>query len=59
MSADIGSPLSSGRTAEIYDWDPQHVLKLFYEWIALESIQSESEIDSGKPFLRSGIGIVI
>ena len=42
MSRDLGNPISSGRTAEIYNWDQEHVLKLFYDWVALESIENEA-----------------
>jgi hypothetical protein len=28
MTADLGPPIASGRTAEIYDWDLDRVLKL-------------------------------
>ena len=42
MSTDLGTLLSSGRTAEIYAWDQDHVLKLFYDWVALESIENEA-----------------
>jgi uncharacterized protein (TIGR02172 family) len=44
MSTHLGNPISSGRTAEIYHWDPDHVLKLFYDWVALESIENEARI---------------
>jgi tRNA A-37 threonylcarbamoyl transferase component Bud32 len=44
MSADLGNPISSGRTAEIYSWDQDHVLKLFYDWVGLESIENEARI---------------
>lgn len=44
MSRDLGNPISSGRTAEIYDWDQEHVLKLFYDWVQLESIENEARI---------------
>ena len=44
MSRDLGNPFSSGRTAEIYHWDQEHVLKLFYGWVALESIENEAQI---------------
>lgn len=44
MSRDLGNPISSGRTAEIYHWDSDHVLKLFYAWVALESIENEARI---------------
>ena len=27
---DLGKPLASGRTAEVYDWKPGWVLKLFF-----------------------------
>ena len=29
---DLGKPLASGRTAEVYDWKPGWVLKLFFAW---------------------------
>lgn len=59
MSADLGTPISSGRTAEIYDWDQEHVLKLFYDWVALESIENEARIactiyKSGLPVAEVG-----
>ncbi len=44
MSRDLGNPISSGRTAEIYQWDQEHVLKLFYGWVALENIECEAQI---------------
>lgn len=44
MSRDLGNPISSGRTAEIYNWDQEHVLKLFYDWVALESIENEARL---------------
>jgi uncharacterized protein (TIGR02172 family) len=44
MSADLGTPISSGRTAEIYHWGQEHVLKLFYDWVELESIENEARI---------------
>ena len=44
MSRDLGNPISSGRTAEIYHWDQEHVLKLFYDWVALENIENEARI---------------
>jgi uncharacterized protein (TIGR02172 family) len=59
MSADLGTPISSGRTAEIYNWDQEHVLKLFYDWVALESIENEARIactiyESGLPAPEAG-----
>jgi uncharacterized protein (TIGR02172 family) len=44
MSRDLGTPISSGRTAEIYNWDQEHVLKLFYDWVVLECIENEARI---------------
>jgi hypothetical protein len=29
---ELGKPLASGRTAEVYDWKPGWVLKLFFAW---------------------------
>lgn len=59
MMSDLGTPISSGRTAEIYHWDPEHVLKLFYGWVALESIENEARIagtiyESGLPVPEEG-----
>jgi len=59
MSANLGTPISSGRTAEIYRWDQEHVLKLFYDWVALESIENEARIactiyESGLPVPEAG-----
>ena len=44
MSRDLGNPISAGRTAEIYNWDQDHVLKLFFAWVALENIENEARI---------------
>ena len=59
MSVDLGNPISSGRTAEIYNWDSDHVLKLFYGWVGLESIENEAQIsraiyESGLPVPEVG-----
>ncbi len=44
MLKDLGQPIAYGRTAEIYAWKPGQILKLFYNWCALESIQQESRL---------------
>jgi hypothetical protein len=44
MTRDFGNPISLGRTAEIYSWDREHVLKLFHGWVALDSIENEARI---------------
>lgn len=59
MNADLGIPISSGRTAEIYNWGQEHVLKLFYDWVALESIENEARnactiYESGLPVPEVG-----
>ena len=59
MSKDLGNSIASGRTAEIYLWDQEHVLKLFYDWVSLESIESEAQIsraihESGLPVPEVG-----
>ncbi|HEX5836768.1 MAG TPA: aminoglycoside phosphotransferase family protein [Anaerolineales bacterium] len=44
MSKNLGNPISSGRTAEIYNWDQEHVLKLFHSWVTLDSIENEARM---------------
>jgi aminoglycoside phosphotransferase (APT) family kinase protein len=36
--------IARGRTAEIYEWQPGWVLKLFYEWVDLESVEYEARL---------------
>ena len=59
MSKNLGNPISSGRTAEIYNWDQEHIIKLFHSWVALESIENEAWIagtvyKSGLPVPEAG-----
>ena len=59
MNRELGNPISSGRTSEIYAWDQEHVLKLFYNWVQLESIENERRIagavhESGLPVPEVG-----
>jgi uncharacterized protein (TIGR02172 family) len=59
MSRDLGNPIASGRTSEIYPWDQEHILKLFYDWVELESIENEARIsraiyESGLPVPEAG-----
>lgn len=42
MIKDLGQPIAYGRTAEIYAWKPGQILKLFYDWCMLESIEQEA-----------------
>ena len=37
-------PIAYGRTAEIYAWGEDQVLKLFYDWFSLEDIEYEARI---------------
>ncbi|NOH01079.1 MAG: phosphotransferase [Chloroflexi bacterium] len=37
-------PLARGRTADVFDWDEDHILKLFHNWFPLEDIQYELRI---------------
>ena len=59
MRGDFGNPIALCRTSEIYSWDQQHVLKLFYDWVGLESIENEARIsraicESGLPVPEVG-----
>ena len=59
MSKELGNPISAGRTAEIYSWDQDQVIKLFYDWVELESIENEARIsraiyESGLPVPEVG-----
>ena len=40
----LDKPIAHGRTADVYDWDDGHVLKLFHDWFPLEDIQYEWKI---------------
>ena len=36
--------LAHGRTADVYEWDSGHILKLFHTWFELENIEYEQRI---------------
>jgi uncharacterized protein (TIGR02172 family) len=40
----LDHPIARGRTAEVYNWDEGHILKLFYEWFDFEAIEYEMKI---------------
>lgn len=40
----LDKPIARGRTAEVYDWGEEHVLKLFYDWFDFEAIEYEMKI---------------
>jgi len=59
LSSNLGNPIALGRTSEIYSWDQEHVLKLFYDWVGFESIENEARIsravyESGLPVPEVG-----
>ncbi len=40
----LDHPLARGRTADVYKWDDDHVLKLFHHWFPLEDAEYELRI---------------
>ncbi len=44
MNRNLEQPLAVGRTAELYTWEENRVLKLFHNWFDLESIQFEQRM---------------
>ena len=40
----IGKFLAAGRTADIYEWEPGFVLKLFHTWMPIEDIEYEYQM---------------
>jgi Ser/Thr protein kinase RdoA (MazF antagonist) len=44
MENDLGTPIAYGRTAEIYAWGEEQVLKLCYDWVSLGAVQFEQRI---------------
>jgi uncharacterized protein (TIGR02172 family) len=38
------SPIAEGRTAEIYLWDDQHILKLYRDWCPADWVEYEAQI---------------
>jgi uncharacterized protein (TIGR02172 family) len=44
MTTEIGSLIASGRTADVYAWGTDQVLKLYHDWFELEDIQFERRI---------------
>jgi uncharacterized protein (TIGR02172 family) len=44
MDKNLGIPQAVGRTAEIFPWNHGEVLKLFFNWYAIEAIEYEAMI---------------
>ncbi|HSL29216.1 MAG TPA: aminoglycoside phosphotransferase family protein [Anaerolineales bacterium] len=42
----LDQPVARGRTADVYDWDDGHILKLFQSWFETEDIEYEHRIAS-------------
>ena len=40
----LDKPIAHGRTADVYDWDDGHILKLFHTWFELPNIEYEFRI---------------
>lgn len=40
----LGKPFAQGRTADVYDWDNKHILKLFHNWFELQNIEYEFKV---------------
>jgi len=40
----LDQPIARGRTADVYDWEEGHILKLFHNWFSLEDIEYERRI---------------
>lgn len=40
----LDKPIARGRTADVYDWDAGHILKLFHNWFPLRNVEYEWKI---------------
>ena len=45
MNVKLEDPIAYGRTAEIYKWQNEQVLKLFHDWFGMDAIQYEQRIN--------------
>jgi len=44
IKQNMEKPIARGRTAEVFTWSENQVLKLFFDWMPLSSVQGEYEI---------------
>lgn len=44
MEFSLNNPIAQGRTAEVYTWDAQHILKLYREWCPPDWVEYEAAI---------------
>ena len=42
--AHMGAPIARGRTAEVFAWKDGQVLKLFYDWVPLTWVETETKV---------------
>lgn len=54
MTVEIGQPIATGRTAEVYAWEEGRILKLYFDWFPLGGIEYEQStaravVESGVP----------
>jgi uncharacterized protein (TIGR02172 family) len=40
----LSAPIAEGRTAEVYDWDDGHILKLYHTWCPPHWIEQEARV---------------
>jgi uncharacterized protein (TIGR02172 family) len=40
----LDKPIAHGRTADVYHWDGEHILKLFHNWFELQNVEYEFRI---------------
>lgn len=40
----LTTPIAKGRTAELYDWDAEHVLKLYHTWCPPNWVEHEARV---------------
>ena len=44
MTLTPGTKIASGRTAEVFHWKENEVIKLFHEWVSSETVENEARI---------------
>ncbi len=59
MTTTLSTPIAQGRTAEVYVWDDNHVLKLYRDWWPSDEVENEARVarsvhDSGIPSPAAG-----
>lgn len=44
MHATLSQPIALGHTAEVYDWDADHILKLYFDWCPPHWAENETKV---------------